>query len=127
MRFLIDEDVPLAVAEYIQNRGHEAIQAREVLVRGSHDWVLANHAHANKLIVVTWNHKHFARHIKRRPHEDQIRYPDAGRISFTCPKPVGVERLRRYMPVIELEYALVQNDDDKRLIVEIRTEDVVIG
>jgi len=31
------------------------------------------------------------------------------------------------MPVIEQEYALVQNDADKRLIVEIRTEDVVIG
>ncbi len=127
MRFLIDEDVPLAVAEYIQRREHEARQSRDDLVRGSYDWVLADYAHANNLIVVTWNHRHFAKLIKRRPQGGQIRYPNAGRISFTCPKPVGVERLSRYMPVIEQEYALVQNDADKRLIVEIRTEDVVIG
>ncbi len=126
MRFLIDENVPLYIADYLQSRGHEVLQSRDEVLPGSKDYVLAQYADANRLIVVTWNHKHFTKLIKRQPQEGSVRYPNASRLSFTCPVENGMNRLERYITLIEQEYQVAQECEDTRIIIEVRTEDFII-
>lgn len=40
MRLLIDENVPLSVAQFFEQRGHEVIYVRDILPAGTPDPVL---------------------------------------------------------------------------------------
>lgn len=53
MRFLVDEDLPLAVTGLLQNLGHEAENVRNVGLRGATDSKVASYALQNGLCLVT--------------------------------------------------------------------------
>ena len=44
MRFLIDEDLPRATSELLRNYGHEAIDVRDIILKGAKDSEIASYA-----------------------------------------------------------------------------------
>jgi predicted nuclease of predicted toxin-antitoxin system len=124
MRLLIDENVPRSVTKFFQDRGHQTTLVSEVLMPSTPDLVLAEVGDRFGLIVVSWNTKDFRRLAERAPKGGHQRFRKLGRISFKCPEPMGVKRLEKLIELIELEYKLVQQERDHRLIVEISSNTI---
>ena len=53
MRFLIDASMPRSTASRLQNRGHEAVDVRDIGFGAADDAVIALHARENHLCLVT--------------------------------------------------------------------------
>ncbi len=53
MRFLIDEDLPRSVGSLFLRYGHEAVDVRDVGLRGAKDPEIADYAKKNGLCLVT--------------------------------------------------------------------------
>ena len=53
MRFLIDEDLPRAMGVLLQRYGHEAIDVRDIGLRGAKDSQIASYAQNKGLCLVT--------------------------------------------------------------------------
>lgn len=123
--FLMDEDVPRSVAEFFRDRGHITHAVKQSTFEGEPDEVIVRLAHqisqeaAAPVVVVTWNHKHFANLISRRPPSNNNRFRSIGRLSMTWLRPVALKRLKETIEDVEREYTLCQAREDKRLIMAI--------
>ncbi len=53
MRFLVDEDLPRSAAMVLHELGYEAVDVRDVGLRGVSDEQVAAYAKANNLCLVT--------------------------------------------------------------------------
>jgi len=53
MRFLVDANVPLAVAPRIRALGHEATDVREIAMGSADDGIIARHARDNTFCLIT--------------------------------------------------------------------------
>ncbi|MBI4318227.1 MAG: DUF5615 family PIN-like protein [Chloroflexi bacterium] len=53
MRFLIDEDLPLSTVPLVRRYGHEALDLRDVGLRGATDATIAEYAREHGLCIVT--------------------------------------------------------------------------
>jgi predicted nuclease of predicted toxin-antitoxin system len=53
MKFLVDENLPSPIAPLIRELGHDAIDVREIGLRGAPDSAIAAYARANKLCLIT--------------------------------------------------------------------------
>ena len=83
MLLLIDENVPLSVAQVFVDRGHDVRFVRDVLAAGSPDPVVAIVGDRLSAIVVTWD-RDFERLVSRVPEGNRRRFRNLGRISFRC-------------------------------------------
>jgi hypothetical protein len=119
IHFLLDEDVPEAVAQFLRERGHDVEWGRALLPLGSPDHLVVREADRLGAIVVTWNRKHYHPIIRRQPPGVLLRFPRAGLLSFKCSRPNAVQRLAVLISRIEREYVERQEEDDKRVIFEI--------
>lgn len=126
MRLLIDECVAEDVVSVFAQRHHEIARVVDVLPSGSPDALVAEFAHRESLICVTWNKRHFHSLISRKPGNNHNRYRNAGLIAFRCPEPNGKRRLSQVIDIIESEHERVQSRHDKRLIVHVMPDLVQI-
>jgi len=46
MQFLVDEDLPRAVDNLLKQHGHEAVDVRDIGLRGAKDAEIARYAHS---------------------------------------------------------------------------------
>jgi predicted nuclease of predicted toxin-antitoxin system len=53
MRFLIDEDLPRSTGDLLRRYGHEAIDVRDIGLRGAKDSRIAEHAKKRSLCLIT--------------------------------------------------------------------------
>ncbi|NOZ20469.1 MAG: hypothetical protein GXP25_05200 [Planctomycetes bacterium] len=53
MRFLIDEDLPRATGDLLRRHGHEAVDVRDIGLRGAQDSQLASYVQEKDLCLVT--------------------------------------------------------------------------
>ena len=53
MRFLIDEDLPRSIGALLQRYGHEAIDVRDIGLRGAKDPQIASYAQNKRLCLLT--------------------------------------------------------------------------
>jgi predicted nuclease of predicted toxin-antitoxin system len=68
MTFLLDQDVPDAIARVIQQAGHEALRLRELISAESPDDVVLAFAHSRKAVLVTCNRDDFLALAQSTPH-----------------------------------------------------------
>jgi predicted nuclease of predicted toxin-antitoxin system len=68
MTFLLDNDVPDAIARVIQQAGHEARRLRELVPANTGDAAILAFAHARRALVVTCNRDHFLALAQQHPH-----------------------------------------------------------
>ena len=53
MQFLIDEDLPRSTCDVLRSYGHEAIDVRDIGLRGAKDSQIASYAQSRSLCLVT--------------------------------------------------------------------------
>jgi predicted nuclease of predicted toxin-antitoxin system len=53
MKFLIDEDLPRSTGDRIRRYGYEAVDVRDVVLRGAKDAQIARYAQENQLCLLT--------------------------------------------------------------------------
>ena len=54
MHFLIDEDLPRSTANILRQHGHEAMDVRDLGLRGARDADIAAYAKKNDLCLLYW-------------------------------------------------------------------------
>jgi predicted nuclease of predicted toxin-antitoxin system len=123
MLLLIDENVPVSVAEVFVSRGHEVQFVRDVLAAGSPDPVVAIVGDRLSAIVVTWD-RDFERLVSRIPEGNRRRFRNLGRISFRCNEVRGRALLEEWIEMIEFHYARARSGSDLRMIVQIQESGV---
>ena len=53
MRFLVDASLPRSAAAVLRELGHDAVDVRDIGLRGATDDVIAEHARLNQLALIT--------------------------------------------------------------------------
>lgn len=126
LKFLVDQNVPRVVADYLRGKGYETLLVREALTEDAEDPVIAKYASNIQAVVVTWNARDFVRLIARAPRGENNRFRRAGLLCFECPEPRGLQRLLQLFPLIQAEHALLQVMSDRRLFVTVHSDRVVL-
>jgi predicted nuclease of predicted toxin-antitoxin system len=117
--FLIDEDVPESVAQYLRERGHIIHYVRELSLAGSPDPIVAAAGDRLGAVIVTWNTRDFRKLASRVPKGGRARLRRLGRLSFRCSEAQGRQRVETVIEIIEAEFARAEQRPDKRLIIEV--------
>ena len=126
MRFLVDEHVSNAIMECLRNRGHDVFSVRNRLPPGTPDPAIVADADQLGAVIVTWNRKHFAPLIRRDDPAKSAAAPNAGLLSFDCKPAQAVQLLERHVRHIEFASMDRQDQDDRRLIVEVSHRGLMI-
>jgi hypothetical protein len=119
VRFLLDEDVPRSVGEFLAERGHEVFYVGESLVKGSADVLVVQWVDLNEAIVVTHNYRHFDQLVARVPPGGRARFRRASRLTLRCAQTHSLRRVKELIDDIEHEYQVCQQRTDKRMMAEI--------
>lgn len=126
MRFLIDEDVPRSVAEFLTERGHEVLYARDLLLPGEKDAVVATLADREKATLVTWNVKDFKKITGRRTSGGSERLRHMSMLCFKCDHSQGLRRLKQVIDAIEYEHARAMGRHDPGVFMNIHIDFFVV-
>jgi hypothetical protein len=95
--FILDEDVPESLGEFLTGRGHRVTRCTEHIALGSPDALVAAVAINLKAICVSWNHRDFVKKGK----EGALLYPELRFLTFRCDHADGLPRLREHIETIE--------------------------
>ena len=123
MLLLIDENVPISVADVFSLRGHDVRFVRELFPAGTPDPVIATIGDRLSAIVVTWD-RDFDSLARRIPVGNRAQFRRLGRISFRCNEVRGKDLLARWIDMIEFHYAQALDQSDFRMIVQIQESGV---
>ena len=63
MKFLVDAQLPPALAHWLREAGHEAQAVRDIGLRDASDTIIWHHARATRAIIVTKD-EDFARRVQ---------------------------------------------------------------
>ena len=115
MRFLIDNNVPTAVAVYLRSLGHDVALVREELTEDAPDPLVATTAMEQKRVLVS--HDKDMKRIERKISTTWIeRYPKLCRVQLCCNEVQSASRLEAFMGLIELEFATLAGGETPMLI-----------
>jgi predicted nuclease of predicted toxin-antitoxin system len=118
MIVVIDENVPVEVADYLRQRGHTVILLRDFHMLGAADREIAALAEERAAVVVTMD-RDFKQLVTRVPEGQRRQFRRLGRISLDCKPTSARRRVEQLIRSIEFEHAEAQAGQDRRLIVEI--------
>jgi predicted nuclease of predicted toxin-antitoxin system len=123
MRFITDENVPIDIEAFLEDRGHEVIESRVVCLPAAEDHVIALVGNRDDAILITWNRRDFKRITARRPPKDAPRkLRRLGVITFFKVKESrGLQRLQQIFQTIEAEFDYLRSQRDTRLFVVVAT------
>jgi hypothetical protein len=98
IRFLLDNNVPVSVALFLRERGHDVVFSRDIQAADATDPIVAVAAIEARRVLVSWdkdfNHQRF----------QQPRFAALSRIGMSCPEPDGATRIARLIDVIEFTF-----------------------
>ncbi len=115
--FILDENVDIAVGQYLEVRGHRVLFVARVFAAMTKDEVIAAFGNEGKAVVITGD-KDFKDLVRRAPQGSRQRFRSLGRISLRCREPRAQQRIEDLIESIEFEYEQAQKRDDKRLIMQ---------
>ena len=118
LRFLLDENVPVAVKDVLEAERHDVIVVTELAPVGSPDQVVATISAQEGRILVSHDKdmKRIERYISEGATE---RFPSLSRLMLTCPEPAAADRLKLFLQIVAAEAERVQGQADSRVLVEI--------
>lgn len=111
MRFLVDEDLPRSTCSLVRKYGYEAIDVRDIGLRGAKDSQIAVHARSNGLCLITGDFDFSD--IRNYPPE---KYP--GLVVLNIPSDVTVEFILNLLEGFLKQHQLVSHVKGKLAIVE---------
>lgn len=100
--------------------GHKVIPFEDVLQHGSNDIMVCTAAQANDAVLVAFDKD--MKTLAKRWGVGAERFKRLNLIRFSCKKPMGVERLKQAMSLIEHEWQISDAKAARRLFVEIGTD-----
>lgn len=114
MHFMLDENVPLDVAEMLIAAGHKAQFIREYVPPGAPDPLVATVSEELKAILTSFDGD-FESIAPRIPQGQRARFRKLSRIYMLCGEPQAAQRLEKGLPLVQAEYNLAQTQADKRM------------
>lgn len=104
IRFLIDNNVPDAVSNYLRDRAHDIVLVRDELgVDNVSDPIIISTARDLHRVVVTWNYKHFVAEATSSVDRKDRRLLTWGLLTYHVPETMGLERTEATITTIEWE------------------------
>jgi predicted nuclease of predicted toxin-antitoxin system len=107
MHFLLDENVPVAVAEMLVKHGHRAEFIRDYVPPGSPDALVATVAEELKAVLISFDGD-FEKIAPRIPHGERARFRRLSRIWVRCGEPQAAKRLEDALDLIVSEHRLAR-------------------
>lgn len=117
IRFFVDNCVPDSVGNMLKAKGYDTVLLRQQIAPNSPDPLVAAVSEMNGAILVSTDADF--KSIAPRAGIGRRRFQRLSRIGLTCRPPLAARRLEAALSLIELEWAIAQASNDKRLIVEI--------
>lgn len=117
MRFFLDHNVPVAVAETLIECGHEVLIQKTMLPPNASDPVVALTSSLNDAILISFDKDHKA--IANRHGIANKQLKRLSRIHFRCDYPEAAKRIKEALSFIQHEWDLAQQSTDPRMFVEI--------
>jgi predicted nuclease of predicted toxin-antitoxin system len=118
MRFILDENVPMAVADMLERNSHVAEFIRDYVPPGSPDPLVATVSEALDAVLITFDGDF--RHIAPRvPKGQRMRFKTLSRIWMRCDEPDAADRLESALPLVESEFKMAQQSADRRMLMSI--------
>jgi predicted nuclease of predicted toxin-antitoxin system len=118
MHFILDENVPMAVADMLERCGHVAEFIRDHVPPGSPDPLVATVSEALKAVLITFDGD-FQHIAPRIPKGQRTRFKTLSRIWMRCDEPDASDRLESALPLVESEFKLAQQSADRRMLMSI--------
>ncbi len=111
--FLTDEDVPDSVGDALRGAGHLVYRAREYLVQGADDPVVAEAASHAGLVLITHNWRDFRQIVGKQSGLTRRQSEYLHRIEMQCGQPKAAERIMAALGLIEHEWTSLQGVPDR--------------
>jgi predicted nuclease of predicted toxin-antitoxin system len=121
MIFYLDENVPAAVQQVLENAGHSVIWTRDLTSQGAPDDVVAAVAERDQATLVSHD-KDFKKIAPRIPNGQRQRFRKLSMVRMICVKPRSAERIATAIPCIEFDYSQRAELADRRSIIEVKTD-----
>ena len=119
LRVLLDEGVPVEVAQTFAEHGHEVLPFEQAVKRGSIDILVCRAAEANNAILVAFDKG--MKRAARRFGIGNARFKRLNLIHFQCPEPMAAKRLQEAMSFVEHEWNVSAQSRGRQLHVDIGT------
>jgi predicted nuclease of predicted toxin-antitoxin system len=115
MHFILDENVPMAVADMLTAQGHVAEFIRDYVPPGAPDPLVATVAQEINAVLVSFDGD-FQTIAPRVPHGHRMRFRTLSRIWMRCDEPAAAARIEYALPLIQSEFDLAQHRADTRML-----------
>jgi predicted nuclease of predicted toxin-antitoxin system len=119
MRFLLDHNVPVSVAEVLRKGGHLVELVKDILPTDSPDQLVATISEVEGAVLVSID-RDFRKIAPRIPKGERRRFHTLSRISLECSEPQAAQRVQVALALIEAEYEVAQASPDKRMFIVIQ-------
>lgn len=106
MRFLLDHNVPVSVAEILRERPHDVVLVSEILAPDSPDPIVAKAAMAENRVLVSHD-KDMKRVEKLVSNGQREKFPELNRLHLSCDEVVSAARIASFIDIIEAEFAFL--------------------
>ena len=121
VRFVLDENMSVAVVAVLVQRGHEVLHARDRLPLGAPDVDVADFVDRERAVLLTFD-LDFRELLARRPAGNRLRWRHAGRVLMTCNEKRAPERLAAALHLVEAEDAHGPDVSDPRILVDVGSD-----
>jgi hypothetical protein len=118
IRFFIDHCLPDSVGRILREAAYEVILLRERIAPDSPDPLVAAVSEMYGAILISQD-SDFKRLAPRVAKGERRRFRTLSRIGLRCKAPRCADRLTACLSLIEHEWVIAQNSNDKRMIVDI--------
>jgi predicted nuclease of predicted toxin-antitoxin system len=119
MRFVLDENVPVAVADMLVGHGHTAEFIRDHVPPGAVDPLVATVAEELNAILISFDGDFQKKIAPRIPDGQKPRFRRLSRIWMRCGEPEAAARLESAIVLVESELALAQLRADSRMMMQV--------
>ena len=114
MRFILDENVPQAVADMLLQHGHQPEWIWDHVPPGSADPLVATVSEELDAILVSFDGD-FQKIAPRIPKTERTRFRKLSCIHMHCGEPQAAQRLRKALDLVMSEHALARTQSDQRM------------
>jgi predicted nuclease of predicted toxin-antitoxin system len=118
MHFILDENVPMDVANMLAGRGYVAEFIRDYVPPGAPDPLVATVAQELNAVLVTFDGD-FQSIAPRVPHGHRARFRTLSRIWMRCDEPAAASRLEQALSLVQSEFNLAQQRADTRMLMRV--------
>ena len=114
MLFMLDENVPVDVADMLVQHGHDAVFIRDYVPPGSPDPLVATVAQELDAVLVSFDGD-FQLIAPRIPKGHRQRFRKLSRIWLRCSEPQAAKRLEIALSLVVSEYGLAETSNPMRV------------